>query len=411
MKILDLGKAFDTRNRGSLRWTFLLISSTGLAAAFMFLVHVFAVRNLTTTAYGEFASAIALVGIVGVGASSVQASTVRRVKEQELQTALLLPRKTEYGLLIGISTLLALFSYVVVGVDWTTAALLALWVPAAIMIARANGEIQGLELQSILHGATAAITFLTLVASVFFVLLNSSVESLLIARLLVTLLCATVLLRYVGVEVKHSLLFVSAKLVHATILVTSMWFAANLDVLLSRRALSEEANGEIAVAAMLVNSVLLIPGLVAAVVYPRAIEYRENRNKSYKLLIQSIVLSGVVQLLIAGLLWITSDFLIGWLAGADNQSAKSLVFPLALAYVPLGMSIVISQSVLAIGTLKQSALFLLLVLSVSVGLLQVSSSALNFINALNLGAWVLTGFLLITSVYNISRLENEIKNV
>ena len=63
MNLIERGHAFEQRYTGGLIWTAVLMGSTGFSALFMFLIHVIAVRLLKTEQYGEFASAIALVGI------------------------------------------------------------------------------------------------------------------------------------------------------------------------------------------------------------------------------------------------------------------------------------------------------------------------------------------------------------
>lgn len=387
-------------------WTAILTGATGLSALLMFLVHVVAVRLLETEQYGEFASAIALVGIVGVASSSVQAATVQKVKDVESSSEILISPIVENVSLFTLSAMLGVLAFGLVGVSVSTAVLLALWVPAAVMIARANGEIQGREIQTVLHGSTTIIAAATLTLSVVLLFLWTDVESLLIARLVITVLFASYLLRSTGVPLKTSLRFINGRLVHTTILVTSMWFAANMDVLLSRTALGEKENGEIAIAAMLVNSVLLIPGLIAAVIYPKAIEMRNNKNNEMRLLIQAILLSGAVQLALAILLSVLASMLVRWLAGPGHATAIDVVAPLSMAYIPLGISIVVSQFVLALGNLRQSIFFMLITAVTSVVLLNTSTSAANFIDVLLVSSIAL--FIVLTSmaVFLIARIKN-----
>ncbi len=396
MNFVQKGQAFEERFSGGMIWTLVLTGATGLSALLMFLVHVVAVRLLETEQYGEFASAIALVGIVGVASSSVQAATVQKVKNAESSREILISPTAENLVLLALSATLGILAFWLVGVSSSTAILLAMWVPAAVMIARANGEIQGREIQTILHGSTTIIAAATLTLSAVLLFIWTDVESLLIARLVITISFALYLLRATGVPVKSSLRFINKRLIHTTILVTSMWFAANMDVLLSRTALGEIENGEIAIAAMLVNSVLLIPGLIAAVIYPKAIELRNHRKKEMRLLIQAILLSGTVQLTLAILLSVLANFLVNWLAGPGHTTAIDVITPLSLAYIPLGISIVVSQFVLALGNLRQSVLFMLSTVFASVLLLNASGSAVHFVDVLLTLSSVL--FLLLTSM-------------
>lgn len=406
MNFVQKGQTFEDRFSGGILWTAVLTGATGLSALLMFFVHVVAVRLLETEQYGEFASAIALVGIVGVASSSVQAATVQKVKNAELENEISVSPIVENLVLLALSVTLGALAFGLVGVSSSTAILLALWVPAAVMIARANGEIQGREIQSILHGSTTIIAAATLTLSAVLLFLWTDVESLLIARLVITVSFALYLLRATGVPVKTSLRFIDKRLIHATVLVTSMWFAANMDVLLSRNALGETENGEIAIAAMLVNSVLLIPGLIAAVIYPKAIEIRHHRNKEMRLLIQAILLSGAVQLILAILLSTLASFLVNWLAGPGHSTAIDVITPLSMAYIPLGISIVISQFVLALGNLRQSVFFMLSTVIASLILLNAASSAVPFINALLVLSSVLLLILTLMAVFLIVKIKN-----
>jgi O-antigen/teichoic acid export membrane protein len=406
MKLVRLGTAFEERFGGGFLWTVALAAATGLSALFMFLVHVVAVRLLNTEQYGEFASAIALVGIVGVASSSVQAATVQKVKNPEIEKVKLVTPAMETLALLLISGILGILAYVLVGVSQSTAILLTIWVPAAVMIARANGEIQGRELQTILHGSTTVVAAATMVLSAVLLLLWTDVESLLIARLSITVIFALYLLRSVEVPIKTGIQFINQRLIHSTILVTSMWFAANMDVLLSRTALGRTENGEIAIAAMIVNSVLLIPGLIAAVVYPKAIEFRQQKKKEYRLLVQAIALSGTVQIVLAIVISILASNLIEWLAGPGHLIANDVITPLAIAYVPLGMSIVVSQFVLAFGKIWQSLFFMVLTMIVSLVLLNTSENAREFVETLILLSCVLFTALTSMTVLQIARVKN-----
>ena len=407
MNLIERGHAFEQRYKGGLIWTLVLMGSTGFSALFMFLIHVIAVRLLKTEQYGEFASAIALIGIVGVAASSVQAATVQRVKNTTLDNRYFFSQSIEFLLLGSFSVFLGLIAFFMLGVSLSTAVLLTLWVPAAVMIARANGEIQGLEIQSLLHGATSMIAGATLLLSAVVLVLWTDVESLLIARIVVTVAFATFLLKMTNVPIKASMRFIDTRLIHSTVLVTTMWFAANLDVLLSRAALGETENGEIAIAAMLVKSVLLVPGLIAAVVYPRAIEFRTDRKKQKQLLAQAMLLSGAIQTAMAVILSVLSKSLVNWLSGPSHFVAIDVIKPLSLAYIPLGMAIVVSQFVLALGTVRQSLMFMTLTLGSAFILLNVHSDAYTFVNVLVGLSVVLCVSLIAMSLHLIKKIKNE----
>lgn len=362
----------------------------------MFLIHVVAVRVLDTASYGEFSSAIALVGIVGVGASSVQAVTVRKVHASDLAEGPRVRRSADSFLLVGVSCLVGCVAYYFLDTAGSTAWMLVLWVPAAVLIARANGEIQGRDLQGLLQSGTSIVTFLSLLVSVVLSLLAASVFTFLLGRLAVTIVFATVLLRSVNVSISEGLLFIHPGLLRTSVVVTTMWFAANMDVLLSRASLDPDSVGEIAIAAMLVNSVLLMPGLIAAVAYPRALAHRRETFGLMKLLIQSVSLALGLQILIALLLFVSRDFLVDWLAGSGHEGAKRVIVQLALAYIPLGASIVVSQFVLAVGGILDGFVLVVVTGIASALLVSVPDSAETFVESLHVVSWFIFFTLLLT---------------
>ena len=406
MSVLAQAQRLEDSIRGTVRWSVLLAASSGLAALFMFLTHVVAVRVLTTEEYGEFSSAIALIGIIGVGATSVQAVTVKAVKNA-------VPRQAEFStiqevaLLIAVSLIIGLSAAYLIHVGLVTAVLLGAWVPAAVMIARANGEIQGRELQSLLHGSTATITLAALVVSGILSIFSSSVSSFLSGRLLVTVVFAGLLLRLTKVPPHKSISFLHRGLMHSTLLVSTMWFAANLDVLVGRAVLDSTEVGEIAVAAMLVNSVLLLPGLISAVVYPKVITHRWNTPQLWRLLWPSLGLAGALQIAISLVLALSSSSLVDWLAGPDHEQAKSLVVRLSLAYIPIGVAIVASQFVLGLGSLSDSVLFMLITGLGTIVLTTAASDAKSFISILQLVAWILAGVLVVQALWKIRKIAHE----
>lgn len=382
-------ETLENRLRGGLAWSVLLTASTGSAALFMFLTHVVAVRVLSTSDYGEFSSAVALVGIVGVGASSVQAVTVRQVKGDDRSPNRSMSFRQEHLLLAIIAILIGVLSLNLIQVPISTAVLLAMWVPAAVILARANGEIQGRELQLLLHGGTTLVTLASLLVSGTLASVAPAVNIFLLGRFVVTVVFSLVLLRSLNVRVGQGLRFISPGLVNTTVVVSSMWFAANIDVLMGRAVLDEDDVGQIAVAAMLVNSVLLMPGLIAAVVYPKLVASASVRKEVIRLLSFSVGLAIVLQTVFALALLISRDFLISWLAGDGHETAIEVVFPLALAYIPLGASIVVTQFLLAVGRIGDGATFAVLVGIVAGLTAWGADGALGFVRALHMTAWLL----------------------
>lgn len=404
--LLDRAKAFEFKYQGRHIWAISLFGFAALSAFFMFLIHVVAVRMLSTAEYGRLSSALALVGILGVGASSVQAVTVQKVKESHPPDEVKATSGLERLLLVGLCTFIALIAMILIRIDVATAILLGCWVPAAIILASANGEIQGRELQGLLHGSTMLVTSATLVLSVLVSLLQSTSLMFLISRLLVTVIFSIVLLRIVQVPITHALKFMHRNIIHSTLLISTMWFAANMSVLLGRNTLDDDSVGEIAIAAMLVNSSLLIPGLIASVFYPRVVASKHEQDSLWPMLRRSLFAVTLLQLSIAIALILTGPFLVDWLAGQDHQLAETLVLPLSLASIPFGILIVSSQFVLALGRLKESILFMSITSLGTLSLVTLPSSAMNFAKLLNVVAWALAMSMVSITVVKIHGKDN-----
>lgn len=404
--LLASSKAFELRYQKRHIWSFFLLAFAVLSAFFMFVIHVVAVRILSTAEYGELSSALALVGILGVGASSVQAVTVLHVKDESQAYKENNTSVFEKFLLLSLSVFVATTAVVLIRVDLTTALLLGCWVPAAVMLARANGEIQGRELQGLLHGSTVLVTSLTLLLSVFISLIQPTALAFLISRLLVTIAFSVILLRVFQVPVSRGLKFIHKNIIHSTLLISTMWFAANMSVLLGRNSLDDDSVGEIAIAAMLVNSSLLIPGLIASVFYPRIVEANKDEGALWRMFRRSLVSVVSLQLIIAIGLIGTGPFLVNWLAGDDHSVAESLVLPLALTSIPFGVLIVTSQFVLALGKLQESLIFMALTSVGTIILAMLPTSIMNFAQILNFVAWGLAVSMVLITVFKIIGKKN-----
>jgi O-antigen/teichoic acid export membrane protein len=150
-----------------------------------------------------------------------------------------------------------------------------------------------------------------------------------------------------------------------------------------------------------------VPGLIAAVVYPRAIEFRTDRKKEKQLLAKAILLSGSIQTVMAVVLSILSRPLVNWLAGPAHFVAIDVIKPLSMAYIPLGIAIVVSQFVLALGTIRQSLMYMALTLGSALILLNVHSDAYTFVNVLVGLSVILCVSLVAMSLHLIMKIKHE----
>jgi O-antigen/teichoic acid export membrane protein len=142
-------------------------------------------------------------------------------------------------------------------------------------------------------------------------------------------------------------------------------------------------------------------------VYPRAIELRASKQSEKKLLGGAILLSGSVQTVMAILLTLLASPLVNWLAGPSHHIAIEVVRPLSIAYIPLGIAIVVSQFTLALGTLRQSLTFMSITFGVAAILLNVQTDALRFVEALVGFSVILCIILILMALFSIGKIENE----
>jgi O-antigen/teichoic acid export membrane protein len=133
---------------------------------------------------------------------------------------------------------------------------------------------------------------------------------------------------------------------------------------------------------MFVNSVLLFPQLIGAVIYPRIVQNLKKAATLRKILRDSILLALGIQMSLVPILWGLSTFAVQWVAGAGHTDASSAILLLAVAYVPIGTSIVLAQFVMAMSSRKYSILVLCEVVCGAIILHTNSSSISDFLTAL-----------------------------
>lgn len=386
MRLLTKLIDFEERNANSFYWSIGLAAISGFAAVFSFLIHVVAVRQLSLNQYGELATAIAVVGVIGVGASAIQANVVDDVRREidliEIRNKSQRVSTLEISILTLASFGVVLAGFSILHVSLLTAGLMSIWIPVSILLARANGEMQARHLQFLMHGSTLFTTALTLGVSSLTLLLSGGVAGLLAVRVFIAGGFALIVLRYSKTSLGTSFRFFHPNLISATLVFTSVWFLANFDVVISRASLSSSDSGNIAIAAMFVNSVLLFPQLIGAVVYPRIVQNLTRKKQLSQLLTKSLVLAFAVQIILIPVLWGISEVAVRWVAGDNHVAASDAMLLLSLAYVPIGCAIVLGQFLVALGTRTHSIVVLLQVLLGAVLLRYVNASINLFLMTL-----------------------------
>jgi hypothetical protein len=99
--------------------------------------------------------------------------------------------------------------------------------------------------------------------------------------------------------------------------------------------------------------------------------------------------------------------LVNWLAGPSHHVAIEVVRPLSIAYIPLGIAIVVSQFTLALGTLRQSLTFMSITLGFAIILINVQTTALRFVEVLVGLSVILSVILILMALYSIRKIGDE----
>jgi len=383
--------------------SYLAIVSGGIAAATAgvnALFQLVAARNLSESRYGELATAIAIVGVLGVAGSGVQMSTAHDIAEsnearQDNPARLKATLATE----ALVSALIFAITFSFLGLGLVSAALISLFVPTVILLSRANGEIHG-------RGMFVSLALFGLALSIGKVLLGSaalvlfaSVKITLALQLGITLFGALLCLRRFDISARDSLTRFSSRLGSSVVLSALVWLIANLDILLSRLKFGGSVSGNIAVTSLFATVLLVVPSLVATVVYPIAVRRSSAGVSTKPLLLEAIGLSIIIPAAVVIVALQFENFLFDTLVGGSYELARDLFAIQLASYLPVAGIVGIAPLLLLRVQPRQLGLLALTVCIGSILLIGMPSSPRELVIGLViLHLVLLVEFLWMTSV-------------
>jgi O-antigen/teichoic acid export membrane protein len=319
--------------------SYLAVVSGGIAAATAgvnALFQLVAARNLSASGYGELATAIAIIGVLGVAGAGVQMSTAHEIAADLISDGR--QRDNHKSSLIAeaaTGAVVFLFTFFLVGLGIAVSLLISLFVPTVILLSRANGEIHG-------RGFFVALALFGLVLSVGKVLFGSaalfvfaSVKIALGLQLVVTLIGALLCLRHFRISVRSSLTQFSSRLGPSIIMSALVWLIANLDIFLARMKFDGEVTGNIAVTSLFATVLLVVPHLVATVVYPPVVRRTAEGKSTRPLLVEAFAVSTIASAIAIVVALQLEGFLFDRLVGGSYELARQLFLVQMLSYLPV----------------------------------------------------------------------------
>jgi len=318
--------------------TYLAVVSGGLAAATAAINAVFqlaAARNLSEAQYGELATALAIVGVLGVAGSGIQISIAHDLAEHETTSY---RHKNAAHLIVYelvISAVIAIISSQILHLSLATSLLIALFVPTVILLSRANGELHGRSLFVLLALFGLLLSIGKVVFGISTLVITASVSLVLCAQLIATVTGAWLCLSRFRVSIRQSLTEFSSRLGQSVVMSALVWLIANLDILIARVKFGGDVSGNIAVTSLFATVLLVIPQLVATVVYPVAVRRNASKTSTLPLLLEATALSILIPSLMVLLAISFESFLFDRLVGGAYKIARDLFVVQLVSYLPV----------------------------------------------------------------------------
>jgi O-antigen/teichoic acid export membrane protein len=336
--------------------TLLLAILAAATSLFSFLTQAISVRVLSVEAFGMMVSSVAVLGLIGVAAGSIQVTTVHKVLVTEESSN----KQTFLQILVILfaASVIFVLTTLLLETPITTGVIVCLWVPISILFARAIGELQARERHVLIQLVSMGMTGLTLLLTFTLSFSEVSVNVLLFVRMFSTLLLTFLTFTYLKLPVRKSLGFFHSRLSISFLVVSNTWIISNFDILLSRMFLTSINSGQIAMAALLVNSSLLFPGLVAMIVYPKLLKARSDRFIFRKATIKAVSASFLAQFILCLFFIKFGEVMVRRLTGSESFIISAIITQLSFTALPIGMMIILVQILLAKGIWNDALIFL-----------------------------------------------------
>lgn len=358
------------------REAWLLFVGLSVVNASNYLFHVLISRRLGPADYGDLGSVLAVMLVLSVPTSAIQASMAKRISQMRAGTsAEEVARSWGPHLLgaarVGLAASVALLALTPVTTrflhldSWATWLFVALYVIPAVTWPVLLGALQGLKRFRDLAWVSGLSAILRVVAGVAIVEAGGGVPGAVAASVLASV--AGVLLALVVLARSGPLRLSQATRTRAFMRevgpvlsgLAAIWALIEVDLVLARHYLPDVAAGEYAAAGLLARAVLFVPAAVSMIALPSLSEVSGRGPRAYRWLFSSTLVTALLAGMTAVLLSLAGDAAIRVTFGPRFLGAAPLLAVLSVAMVGMSVTNLMVIFHVAAGTKAYQALWVI----------------------------------------------------
>jgi O-antigen/teichoic acid export membrane protein/glycosyltransferase involved in cell wall biosynthesis len=332
------------------RESWLLFVAVAAVNASNYVFHVVVSRWLGPSEYGVLGALLAILIVLAVPLSALQTTVARRVAQADESERSSLWSSTfrsciPIGLWASAVFLLAspfVARFLHIG-SWTMVAVLATYIVPAMLFAVTRGALQGNLQFGALAGVSVAPVLVRLLVAIIAIQAGLGVTGAVVASTLSEacgLFLALYLLRgergpaWTAEGRTRELL---RELAPVAMGLGAMWFLIELDLVMARNLLRDEA-GEYAAAGMLARAALFIPAAVSMIALPRFAQTKGHGAEAHRWLVSSSAVVAALGLLTTLVMWLFGDKIMPLTFGAEFAEGAEVLPLLTLAMAGFGVT-------------------------------------------------------------------------
>ena len=351
------------------RESWLLFVAFSIANGSNYLFHVSVSRTLGPGDYGALGSVLAILTVLSIPLTAIQATIARRMSSHaqeghELDWRSLLAGLAPYAL--GLSLLFALLTPLITGLLRLGSVAIGLWVAAYLTPAILNSVLRGVLQGRMQFGRLGLITLfpvlVRLAVGLGAVWAGLGVEGAVAASALSESAGLVVGLFVVGRGARgRDVLPVKTFLREVAPVglgITAMWVLIELDLVLARYFLPAGEAGQYAAAGLLARAVLFVPGAISMIALPYFSRHGGRGNDAYRWLVASCTVVVGLGTITAIVLVLAGDTIVDLTFGRGFGDAASLLPILSAAMLGLGIVNLLIYFHVAAGTKTYNLLWL-----------------------------------------------------
>ena len=362
------------------RESWLLFVAFSIANGSNYLFHVSVSRTLGPDDYGALGSVLAILTVLSIPLTAIQATIARRMSSRareghELDWGALLAGLAPYA--VGLSLFFALLTPLITGLLRLGSMAIGLWVAAYLTPAILNSVLRGVLQGRLRFGRLGLITLfpvlVRLAVGLGAVWAGLGVEGAVAASALAESAGLVVGFFVVGRGARgREILPIKSFLREVAPVglgITAMWVLIELDLVLARYFLPAGEAGQYAAAGLLARAVLFVPGAISMIALPYFSRHGGRGNDAYRWLVASCTVVVGLGTITAIVLVLAGDMIVDLTFGRGFGDAASLLPILSAAMLGLGIVNLLIYFHVAAGTKTYNLLWLatpLMVFSASV---------------------------------------------